>query len=73
VTLAAYRGYKSNLPSYPAANGSVGFTIGQHQIVIALFPTNGNQPMNISVPSTPAGSVTFINATGDPVQNFKYT
>jgi len=72
--LAAYSHYKTNLPSYPAANGSVGFTVGQHQIVIALFPTNGNQPMNIGVPlSTPASSVTFINATGDPVQNFRYT
>jgi hypothetical protein len=73
-TLGAYSNYKSNLPSYPAANGSVGFTVGQRQIVIALFPANGNQPMNISVPlSTPARSVTFTNATGDSVQNFKYT
>jgi hypothetical protein len=73
-TLAAFSGYRSNLPSYPAANGSVGFTVGQHQIVIAVFPTNGNQPMNISVPlSTPASSVTFIDIAGNPVQNFKYS
>jgi hypothetical protein len=73
-TLAAYSNYKSNLTSYPASNGSVGFTVDQHQIVIAVFPTNGNQPMNISLPlSTPARSVTFITASGDPVQNFKYT
>ena len=73
-TLAAHSNYKSNLPSYPAANGSVGFTVDQHQIVIAVFPTNGNQPMNISLPlSTPARSVTFITASGDPVQNFRYT
>ena len=73
-TLAAYSNYKGNLPSYPAASGSVGFTVDQHQIVIAVFPTNVNQPMNISLPlSTPARSVTFITASGDPVQNFRYT
>jgi hypothetical protein len=72
-TLAAYSNYRSNLPSYPASNGSVGFIVDQRQIVIALFPTNGNQSMNISVPlSAPVRSVTFITASGDPVQNFKY-
>jgi hypothetical protein len=73
-TLAAYSNYKTQLPSSPAANGPIGFSVGQHQIVIAVFPTSGNQPMNISVPlSAPVRSVAFINAMGDPVQNFKYT
>jgi hypothetical protein len=66
--LSAYSEFTSNLPSYPAVNGSIGFQVGQDQIVIALFPTSANFTMDVDVTlSPPARSVTFVDALGNSV------
>jgi hypothetical protein len=62
--LSAYNGYTSNMP------GSTGFLVGQNKIVIGLFPTAANSPMDVSMPlSSQAQSITLFDADGRPVQN----
>jgi hypothetical protein len=68
--LGTFSNYSSNLPKYPATNGSVGFLVGQNQIVIAFFPTIANFTMNVNVTlSAPTRSVAFIDALGNSVLN----